>query len=174
MSGSAAPGPGRQDNLRRIVLRERDRPGGANIGLTDLTARYAMDAGFHVVVEASSTPTATRHARAAACADHRGPTHGYYLDVPFGETLARHATKPIADDVEDERGLGQRVVGLQPHGGRIGNEFGDGLEGRCPRISGHSEAVCTPYAVGNHARVRPACGRAAVEFASSWATRTGK
>ncbi|MFI2207142.1 kinase [Streptomyces sp. NPDC020192] len=40
-----------QDNLRRIVLRERDRPGAANIGLIDLTARYALDAGFHVVVE---------------------------------------------------------------------------------------------------------------------------
>ncbi|KPI15177.1 hypothetical protein OK006_3050 [Actinobacteria bacterium OK006] len=34
-------------------------------------------------------------------ADHRGPTHGYYLDVPFGETLARHATKPIADGVSE-------------------------------------------------------------------------
>ncbi|WP_431777034.1 hypothetical protein [Streptomyces cucumeris] len=32
-----------QDNLRRIVLRERDRPGGANIGLTDLSARYAKE-----------------------------------------------------------------------------------------------------------------------------------
>jgi chloramphenicol 3-O-phosphotransferase len=31
-----------QDNLRRIVLRERDRPGAANIGLIDLTARYAL------------------------------------------------------------------------------------------------------------------------------------
>jgi hypothetical protein len=34
-----------------------------------------------------------------------------------------------------------------------------GLEGRCPRISGHSEASCTPYEVGNHTRIRPACGR---------------
>ncbi|MGW3658788.1 hypothetical protein ACWD6R_25300 [Streptomyces sp. NPDC005151] len=40
-----------QDNLRRIVLRERDRPGAANVGLSDLTARYALDAGYHVVVE---------------------------------------------------------------------------------------------------------------------------
>lgn len=24
-------------------------------------------------------------------ADHRGPTHGYHLDVSFGETLTRHA-----------------------------------------------------------------------------------
>lgn len=40
-----------QDNLRRVVLREHDVPGAANIGLIDTVARYALDAGFHVVVE---------------------------------------------------------------------------------------------------------------------------
>lgn len=25
-----------------------------------------------------------------------GPTHGYYLDVPFAGTVARHAAQPIA------------------------------------------------------------------------------
>jgi hypothetical protein len=30
---------------------------------------------------------------------------------------------------------------------------------RRPRISDHSEASCTPYGVGNHALVRPACGK---------------
>ncbi|WP_030832274.1 AAA family ATPase [Streptomyces hygroscopicus] len=90
-----------QDNLRRIVLRERDRPGAANIGLIDLTARYALDAGFHVVVEGILYADRYGDMLAQLRADHRGPTHGYYLDVPFGETLARHATKPIADDVSD-------------------------------------------------------------------------
>jgi hypothetical protein len=33
------------------------------------------------------------------------------------------------------------------------------LEGRRPRIAGHSEASCTPYRVGNQTRTRPACGR---------------
>jgi cytidylate kinase len=33
-----------QDNLRRQVLREHDVPGGANIDLIDLTARFALDA----------------------------------------------------------------------------------------------------------------------------------
>jgi hypothetical protein len=75
------------------VLRECDRPGAANI---DLTARYALDTGFHVVVEGIPYDML-----AQLRADHRGPTHGYYLDVPFGETLARHATKPIADDVNE-------------------------------------------------------------------------
>lgn len=90
-----------QDNLRRIVLRERDRPGGANIGLIDLTARYALDAGFHVVVEGILYANRYGDMLAQLRADHRGPTHGYYLDVPFDETVARHATKPIADDVSE-------------------------------------------------------------------------
>lgn len=90
-----------QDNLRRIVLRERDRPGAANIGLIDLTARYALDAGFHVVVEGILYADRYGDMLAGLRADHRGPTHCYYLDVPFGETLARHATKPIADDVNE-------------------------------------------------------------------------
>ncbi|MFJ5841096.1 AAA family ATPase [Streptomyces shenzhenensis] len=92
-----------QDNLRRIVLRERDRPGAANIGLIGLTARYALDAGFHVVVEGILYADRYGDMLAALCADHRGPTRGYYLDVPFDETLARHATKPIADDVSERQ-----------------------------------------------------------------------
>ncbi|KPC66510.1 AAA family ATPase [Streptomyces chattanoogensis] len=92
-----------QDNLRRIVLRERDRPGAANIGLVDLTARYALDAGYHVVVEGILDAGRYGDMLARLRADHRGPTHGYYLDVPFGETLARHATKPIADDVNERQ-----------------------------------------------------------------------
>lgn len=87
-----------QDNLRRVVLRERDRPGAANIGLIDTVARYSLDAGYHVVVEGilyadHYGPMLTR-----LRADHRGPTHGYYLDVPFHETLLRHATKPQAGE----------------------------------------------------------------------------
>ncbi|MFI8305063.1 AAA family ATPase [Streptomyces sp. NPDC085927] len=90
-----------QDNLRRIVLRERDRPGAANIGLIDLTARYALDAGYHVVVEGILYADRYGDMLTRLRADHRGPTHSYYLDVPFTETLARHATKPIADDVHE-------------------------------------------------------------------------
>ncbi|MGW8487819.1 AAA family ATPase [Streptomyces sp. NPDC055886] len=90
-----------QDNLRRTVLRERDRPGAANIGLIDLTARYALDAGYHVVVEGILYADHYADMLARLRADHRGPTHGYYLDVPFAETLARHATKPIADEVDE-------------------------------------------------------------------------
>jgi predicted kinase len=90
-----------QDNLRRVVLRERDRPGAANIGLIDLTARYALNAGFHVVLEGILYADRYGDMLARLRADHRGPTHSYYLDVPFEETVSRHATKPIADDVSE-------------------------------------------------------------------------
>ncbi|MFH8800746.1 kinase [Streptomyces sp. NPDC017936] len=89
-----------QDNLRRVVLRERDRPGAANIGLIDTVARYALDAGYHVVVEGILYADHYGDMLARLRADHRGPTHGYYLDVPLDETLARHALKPIADEVD--------------------------------------------------------------------------
>ncbi|MFJ4077726.1 AAA family ATPase [Streptomyces iakyrus] len=88
-----------QDNLRRIVLRERDRPGAANIGLIDLTARYALDAGYHVVVEGILYADHYGEMLTRLRADHRGPTHAYYLHVPFEQTLVRHATKPIAHEV---------------------------------------------------------------------------
>jgi hypothetical protein len=88
-----------QDNLRRIVLRERDRPGAANIGLIDLTARYALDAGYHVVVEGILYADHYGEMLTRLRADHRGPTHAYYLHVPFEQTLVRHATKPIAQEV---------------------------------------------------------------------------
>lgn len=87
-----------QDNVRRVVLRERDRPGAANIGLIETVARYALDAGYHVVVEGILYADHYGPMLAELRADHRGPTHGYYLDVPFEETLARHATKPQAQE----------------------------------------------------------------------------
>lgn len=106
-----------QDNLRRVVLRERDRPGAANIGLIDLTARYALDAGYHVVLEGILCSDHYGPMLAGLRADHRGPTHGFYLDVPFEETLARHATKPIAEDVlPDELRSWYRPLDLLPGG----------------------------------------------------------
>ncbi|MEW2614384.1 AAA family ATPase [Streptomyces sp. NPDC047880] len=92
-----------QDNLRRVVLRERDRPGAANIGLIDLTARYALDAGYHVVVEGILYADHYGEMLTRLSSDHRGPTHVYYLHVPFEQTLVRHATKPIANEVGESQ-----------------------------------------------------------------------
>ncbi|MFI6463233.1 AAA family ATPase [Streptomyces sp. NPDC050538] len=93
----------RQDVLRREVLRERDIPGGANIGLIDLTVRHALAHGFHTVLEGILYFPHYGEMLAGLLSDHPGRTHCYYLDVPFEETLARHATKPIADEVTEEQ-----------------------------------------------------------------------
>jgi hypothetical protein len=85
-----------QDNLRRQVLRERDVPGGANIDLIDLTARFALDRGFHVIVEGILHADHYGRMLTALIVDHAG--HAYYLDVPWAETLRRHATKPEAGE----------------------------------------------------------------------------
>jgi hypothetical protein len=86
-----------QDNLRRDVLRERDVPGGANIGLVDLVTRYALGHGFNAIVEGIFWTDHYAGMLKALIDDHQGLTCCYYLDVPFDETLRRHATKPQAE-----------------------------------------------------------------------------
>ncbi|CAM5347916.1 hypothetical protein SCHAM137S_02415 [Streptomyces chartreusis] len=92
-----------QDNLRRVVLRERDRPGAANIGLIDMTARYALSAGFHTVVEGILYADRYGPMLEDLVRDHQGTTRCDYLDIPLRETLARHLTKPdlelLAQDI---------------------------------------------------------------------------
>ncbi|MFD0061042.1 kinase [Streptomyces sp. NPDC056690] len=82
-----------QDNLRRIVLRERDVPGGANVGLIDTVARYALDAGYHVVVEGILYADRYGDMVAGLVGAHRGVSRCYYLDVSIEETLVRHRSK---------------------------------------------------------------------------------
>jgi predicted kinase len=108
-----------QDNLRRVVLREHDKPNAANIGLIDLTARYALDHGFHVIVEGILYASHYGDMLTALCADHQGTTRRYYLHVPFEETLRRHATKPQASEYgETEMAAWYRELDLLP----VGNE----------------------------------------------------
>jgi predicted kinase len=85
-----------QDNLRRNVLRERDVAGAANISLIDTVARYALDHGFHVIIDGILDAARYEAMLAGLHRDHRGLSRLYYLDVPFDETVRRHATRPQA------------------------------------------------------------------------------
>jgi AAA domain len=85
-----------QDNLRRTVLRERDVPGGANIGLVDVVARFALCRGFHVIVEGILCAARYGSMLEALYRDHQSVARFYYLDVPLEETLRRNATRPQA------------------------------------------------------------------------------
>jgi 8-oxo-dGTP pyrophosphatase MutT (NUDIX family) len=82
-----------QDNLRRVVLREHDVPGGANIDLIDQTARFALARGYHTIVEGIFNAEHYGAMLTALISDHPGRAFAYFLDVPFPETLRRHATK---------------------------------------------------------------------------------
>jgi predicted kinase len=87
-----------QDNLRRIVLKEPDRSDGVNIGLIDVTARYALDHGYHVIVEGILNRDHYGAMLLQLGNDHRGKTSYFYFDVSFEETLRRHQSKPQATE----------------------------------------------------------------------------
>ena len=94
-SGVAVVG---QDYLRRVVLKDKDRPGAANIGLIDLVTRYALDAGYTTVLEGILSVPHYGDMLAGLLDDHAGNSFCYYIDVPFEETLRRHATKANAHE----------------------------------------------------------------------------
>lgn len=85
-----------QDVVRREVLWAHDRAGNPAITLMDLMARHALDAGFSVVVEGILHPDRYGDMLRQLVRDHRGLTRAYFWDLPFEETLRRHATKAKA------------------------------------------------------------------------------
>ncbi len=95
-----------QDYLRRIVLRERDRPHAVNVGLIDQTVRYALDHGYHVILEGILFTERYSAMLQGLYDDHVGRSFFFYFDVAFDKTVRRHATRPQASafSVEDMRG----------------------------------------------------------------------
>lgn len=91
-----------QDHLRRIVLREHDVPGGINIGLIEQTARYALDHGYHVILEGILNVKHYTGMLRELYQDHVGRSSFFYFDIPFEETVRRHATRPQGADFSAE------------------------------------------------------------------------
>jgi predicted kinase len=95
-----------QDLIRRIILKEKDKPGGLNIGLIDQVARYSLDHGYHVVLDGIFYADRYETMLAGLARDHLGASRFYYFDVSIEETLRRHASRPQAaefgaDDMRD-------------------------------------------------------------------------
>jgi predicted kinase len=82
-----------QDYLRRTLLREHNRPGAPNIGLIDQTVRYALDHGYHVIMEGDFFGPTYGEMVKQLVADHAGPTGVYYFQLPFEEIMRRHVTR---------------------------------------------------------------------------------
>jgi predicted kinase len=87
-----------QDYLRRILLKELDKPGGLAPALIGQTARLALEHGYHVVLEGILAAARYRQMIEDLVRGHRGETHLFYLDVPLEETLRRHAARPQASE----------------------------------------------------------------------------
>ena len=82
-----------QDLIRRIILKEKDVPGGVNIGLIDQVVRYCLDHGQHVVLDGILCTPRYGQMLAGLNRDHLGSSQFYYLDVSLDETLRRHAAR---------------------------------------------------------------------------------
>jgi predicted kinase len=90
-----------QDYVRRIIFQELDEPDGANIELIGQMARHALARGFHTVVEGIMPTVRYSGMLAELAREYDG--HFYYLDIPFEETVRRHAMrdKASASTAED-------------------------------------------------------------------------
>lgn len=91
-----------QDYVRRIVFKELDEPDGANITAIEQLANYALQRGFHTVVEGIFPTSRYAGMLARLARNHAGPSFFYYLDVPFDETVRRHATRAKASEFDAE------------------------------------------------------------------------
>ncbi|PSK65780.1 hypothetical protein B0E53_02274 [Micromonospora sp. MH33] len=91
-----------QDYLRRTLLRERDKSGGIAPALIAQTVRFALDHGYHVVLEGIMYTGRYRSMLTALRDGHRGRSLFCYLDVSLPETLRRHLTRPQATEFTAE------------------------------------------------------------------------
>ncbi|WP_207204622.1 kinase [Sanguibacter massiliensis] len=90
------------DVLRREILHVRDHPGALSVPYIDMSARFALDQGLHVIVEGILHSEIYGDMLARLRSDHRGVTRSYCYELGLDETLRRHRTKPLADEVTEE------------------------------------------------------------------------
>jgi hypothetical protein len=102
-----------QDLIRREILDTGNDAGGHPVGLIDLAARYLLGRGLDVIIEGILNADWYSETLLRLVADHRGVSRSYVYDLPFEETLRRHATKPVAT-VFGEEELRTRWRGFQP------------------------------------------------------------
>lgn len=88
-----------QDVVRREILWVRETvDSNPSPSLMEQMVRFGQQIRYNVILE--GILTAKKHADwlAQVAADWDGRVHAYYFDVPFEETLRRHATKPNTSD----------------------------------------------------------------------------
>jgi len=92
------------DTLRRTILKEPDQLEDTDvIGLIEQTVVYSLGKGYTVIVEGILSKPKYKDILMKLVDGADCDSHIYYIDVSLEETLKRHKTKPIADDVTDEQ-----------------------------------------------------------------------
>lgn len=91
------------DVLRREILHVRDHPGALSVEYIDLSARFALNHGLHVVVEGILHSESYGEMLTRLVEDHRGVSRCYRYDLDLAETLRRHRTKVLASEVSEEQ-----------------------------------------------------------------------
>ncbi|GAA2718559.1 MULTISPECIES: AAA family ATPase [Streptomyces] len=92
-----------QDTVRREILYEAHGPVRATPGLIDVITRQCLDEGFHVILEGIFSAGRWGELLHRLAADHRGTSRFFYFDLPFDETLRRHATRPEASEFGESK-----------------------------------------------------------------------
>ncbi len=86
-----------QDNLRRLILKEKETDGGDNIDLIQQTVEFALGRHYNVILE--GILYFPRYKFMLKRLVERCPNnYFYYFDVSLDESLKRHATKPNAHE----------------------------------------------------------------------------
>lgn len=92
------------DTLRRTILMEKDNLENTDIiGLIEQTVKYCLDKDYSVIIEGILSKPKYKETLMSLVDSVDCPSHIYYIDVSLEETLKRHKTKPIADEVTDEQ-----------------------------------------------------------------------
>lgn len=92
------------DTLRRTILKEPDQLENTDvIGLIEQTVTYSLEKGYTVIVEGILSKPKYKEVLMKLVGSAKYDSYIYYIDVSLEETLKRHKTKPIADEVTDEQ-----------------------------------------------------------------------
>lgn len=87
-----------QDYLRRIVLKEKDVPGGKNVDLIRTVVEFALAEKFHVILEGILDQGRYGAMFEELLRIHPKNNYFYYFNVTFEETLKRHQLKPNREE----------------------------------------------------------------------------
>ncbi|QRP47097.1 AAA family ATPase [Amycolatopsis sp. FDAARGOS 1241] len=98
-----------QDVIRREILWEHGVPGGVTPGLLDVMCRHTLAAGCQVILEGILHERRYGPTLRRLVADHRGPSLVCFFDIPFPDTVRRHATRPQSAEFSPADMLGWYV-----------------------------------------------------------------